>query len=209
VYDEQQDPVSAAAIRGRAISWYALVGQRSREACQSLIARYADQAALPESTQDELQASGQTLITVAAELDFSVPDPERGKGAPLPDSALLRLLDEASDLLALLADVDFPAVNSHFVRLLKKLLHVDPKRVVGLLARSLRKERGSVDLRHFEQLIQGDLLDIVRTLLSDHRGLIEEDDQVRSDLVHLLDGFVRVGWPKAYEAVLRLEEAVR
>jgi len=53
------------------------------------------------------------------------------------------------------------------------------------------------------------VLDIVHTLLADHRGLIEQDDEVRGDLVHLLDGFVRVGWQKAYEAVLQLEDAVR
>jgi len=197
VYDEQQYPLSAAAVRGRAISWYALVAQRCRETYQSVVEQHAGQAALPESAQDELKGPGQTLSTVAAELDFSVPDPEKGKGAPLPDSALLRLLDEAAELLALLADVDFPAVHSHFVRLLKKLLHVDPKRVVALLARSLRKEQGSIDLRHYESMILGDVLDIVHALLADHRDLVEADDQVRSDLVHLLDGFVRVGWPSS------------
>jgi len=134
VYNEDNGHVPAVEIRRRAISWYEAVARGASAAWQALTARHAGQATWPDPAQDELRELAQTLTAVATKLNFSVPEPEKGEGAPLPDSVLFRLLDEGAALFDLLAEIDYPAVNSDFVQLLKKLLHVDPKRIVGLLA---------------------------------------------------------------------------
>jgi hypothetical protein len=59
-----------------------------------------------------------------------------------------------------------------------------------------------------DSLALGEAVQLVESLLADHRAQIQDDASIKN-LVELLDCFAEVGWPEALQLVWRLDEIYR
>jgi len=210
IYDLDKDPEYAANVRRRAIAWYEQVAAHASSQLGPVFEQIERGEPVSESAAQATQAAAQVLERVAGILDAAGRPlgPKAASRRQEPDSVLRRLLDEAAGLVERLADVRHPAVHHRFLGFLASVLHLQPRRVVELVARSLGGGRAP-DLRHSESLIAGTIAEIVEVLLADQRALLETDAEVQAWVVGIIDGFVRAGWPRAHQLLTALEEVAR
>jgi len=154
----------------------------------------------------------QLLRSITSNVSFAVErrsDDGHGSAGP---NAVVRFFHEAQCLLASLAARRHPALVNDVVRALGSTLPYLPACDIRSFIRLLEATcggRGRIDLRHFESLIVGEVVEVVRGLLADHRDLLSSSGDARTALFGILDAFVSAGWPEPHELVFHLEDVAR
>jgi hypothetical protein len=94
----------------------------------------------------------------------------------------------------------------YFMKLLNGMLRYNPALVLWM-ARDvvMSSERFNFTI---DSLALGEAVQLVESLLADHRAQIQDDASIKN-LVELLDCFAEVGWPEALQLVWRLDEIYR
>lgn len=94
----------------------------------------------------------------------------------------------------------------YFMELLNGVVRYDPALVLHMAAdvvRSSQRFNYNLDSMAMKETVQ-----LVETLLADHRTEIRSEDSIK-DLLGLLDSFIDAGWPDALNLVWRLDEIYR
>jgi hypothetical protein len=114
---------------------------------------------------------------------------------------------ESQCAIRLLSDVAIPSVAHHLLETLQTFVPFDPGGVFHAIAAVVRSAKSWG--YQYESLAVDLLVKITEVYLAEHRSLLQNDPQSRSELVDILETFVDAGWPSARRLSYRLEEIFR
>ncbi len=118
-----------------------------------------------------------------------------------------RFYAEAEPVLNALGAFRFPSLVHYLLKTLEFLIPVNPVRVflrIGRLVLDAKEggyqhEPSAIDL----------IVRVVERYLAEYRKILREDEQCLQILIQVLDTFVEVGWPRAWQLTYRIEEIFR
>jgi len=121
--------------------------------------------------------------------------------------AIRPVLHQLADITGGVNGLGLPARTAHhFVELLRGSLSCDPAEVLHLTRLAIDGAQGAG--YSFDPMAAEEVTAIIETTLADHRDIAASGAPLE-DLTHVLDTFVRAGWPGAQRLVWRLEELFR
>ncbi len=201
----------ADAIRNRALS---LVDDTLRNAVEQykvLVERLgAKQTALGDEHPDlrAVRNIAQVIDTIGAEIYFASGAFRGNDDEPkVTKEQRGRLYREAGTILDRLADVPLAPVTHHLLETLEACIEFDPRGVFQRISRAVRGgKQGGYQL---DNLAAGLFVSLVERYLAEYRTLFQRHEDMRKNLIEMLDLFVDAGWPKARQLTYGLHEAFR
>ena len=210
-YLPAEDPRHGAGARARHLGQTA-----GRAAAAQMAAAKAALPALEESDPDRAQAvdayigADRTMDQLVSQLFF-------GSGAH-KDSGPTEIslnradqkrafFDDWSSVLLEIESAATPHTIKYLLELYEHLLDADPPLFFERIAAFVLGPAAAEYYQH-EQLAANDLVQFVRHMLADHRGLFDDPPQ-RDRLVAILDLFADAGWPEAMRLLWELPDLLR
>jgi hypothetical protein len=199
------------AVRARAFLLLSALLDVAVPTYEQAAAALAGRQAADESDPDlqRARAVAQLIDTIAAEVFFaSGAFDERQSGERrVSREQRERFASEATDVLDKLADVPIPQVVHQVLETLEVLIDIDPGTVFRRIVRVIRT--GEPAGYQFDSLAADLFVRLIERYLAEHRTLLQRDVEARTQLVEILDVFVRAGWPQARRLTYGLHELFR
>ncbi|WP_054969877.1 hypothetical protein [Alicyclobacillus ferrooxydans] len=123
-----------------------------------------------------------------------------------PDSQRL-FLEEAEQVLDILAEFPFANVTHYLLETLEYLVPVDPVGVFLRIGRTVFA--GQEGGYQHESMAANLVVKLVERYLAEYRWIFRDNTDCRRILLELLDLFVQAGWPSAHRLTYRMEEIFR
>jgi hypothetical protein len=197
-YRSDQSPDGGAGIRKRVFE----LSER--------VARLAQMELL--SADKDADSERQTQL--ARTLDFISNQIYFGSGAydgtnlqSLSPDDRLTFWKESQEVIEALTDVALPSIAHHLIQTLQSFIPFDPANVFHKIAAVVASAQRFG--YQYESMAVDLLVQIAELYLAQYPGLLQYDENCRTELMAMLETFVTAGWPSAFRLIYRLEEMYR
>ncbi|GEM_PF-3976822 len=194
-------------LRKRAMELVAMAATTSVGRYRRLRREYGvDVDTWTEDARAELRASFEVGAWVAERVYFACGIVQPGI-EQMPNTLRSDIFKLSLPTIEIIADSPEPRTTQHIVETLSAFSVIDPKRLFRLGARAIRA--GAEGGYALEFMAADAVAKFVRQYIADYHDLLESDDSCRSDLIDVIDTFVRVGWPQMDAVVQDLQTLFR
>ena len=193
-------------VRQRALAWYALVLDRAADAFQAMLAKYPAGSEMRDPDAGSFQAVCSVFDALSVRLLDAAGGLVQPGTRPVQSAEQRRLVQEAKPMLRRLAALPLVPVAHNVIQTLDVYRDEEPDFVFSLIAQCIR----SVDSAGYadDQIAATTVVTIVNAYLADHPEIFASPDR-QSDLLDILDTFVRAGWTEARALVFRISDIWR
>lgn len=216
-YAKDDHPDENRRVRLWAFDYLARVVSSVRRHASALRSKHANVPfdEWPKKDIEDLRHLHQIAHNVATELYIGsgASDERRGRrsesddGAPASEIEKQQLVQEATQLIDALCDIEFVESAYDVLQTLEYLVGVDEAGVILRIAKLVRNaERDGI---HYESMAADLVVRIVERYLAEYGNLFRENPEARAALLDILDIFVGAGWPGATRLTYRLGEVFR
>jgi len=183
-----------------------------RETLLKLHAQVQPDADAVKACEDRLNRVFLLVNGIATQLFFASGAREEKTSERIPTAQTRLFWQEATPLLAKLAEEPHPHTAYQVVQTLRYLLPCAPRKVFILAAQSIRNSSEKADFQ-YESLAVSEVVALIQRALADHPDIFLSDagqaSKCLDELLRVLDLFVEAGWSEARQLTHRLEEIYR
>lgn len=192
-----------------------LIRQRVLQLCSGLVPQGSERIAVihtnPNPNEDAaawIREGAALLDAVASQLYFAVGVHDaRQQGSRPPTAAEVRLVEEARDMLDSLAAEPIVRVAHHLVEIHAFTLEARPSEALSAMATVVTGGTRGSGYALESQAVKV-LVDVVTTLLADHRSLFDNDANLTA-LRTILEVFIEEGTPDAHRLIYGIGQIFR
>ncbi|MFJ7164365.1 hypothetical protein ACIQUV_02530 [Streptomyces globosus] len=190
------------AVRARALDLYLQLAEPAMARITSLLERTQ---ALTDSEQQDLRAQLFLADTIALQIYVVTKPGDSGDGQPTEEQ--VKLVDEATPLMHLLAATPIAKVTHHLVQIYEHVLDQRPQQ--GLIGvRDILTTTGTQSGYTADILAVSTCVRFAERILADHRDILRIPENLTA-LREICDIFIEAGWPQAHQLVFGIEQAFR
>jgi signal recognition particle GTPase len=118
-----------------------------------------------------------------------------------------RFLEDATDVLDLLAESGLAKTAHHLLITLEFFISYEPKMIFLLIGKVVGNAKRSG--YQYESMAVGLIVRVVEQFIANYPHLLRDSQECRRALIDILDTFVEAGWPSAQRLTYGLEEIFR